>query len=123
MINFTTETQWSTVNKPMALLTRVLADFRCLDARIASMAQSSVVVSNETRVSQLLRAQLATEAVRMETCLHRFDHTTNNDVTTLGTERSIKNSEIPFAILATFEFVENSVWEGSEALSAPKILN
>lgn len=119
VINFTAETQRCTINKPMTLLAWILSDFRCFDACVASMAQCTIVIANETWVSKFLSAQLATEAFRMPTCLHGFDDTSNDNVSALVAERSVKNSKIPFTILATFEFVENSVLKRAEALSAP----
>jgi len=59
----------------------------------------------------------------MPAALHGFDHSTNNDISTLVAERSVEDSEILLAILATFEFVENSILERAEALSADEALD
>lgn len=107
----------------MALLTGVLANLRSLDACVASMAQSSIVVPYEARIGQLFGTQLTTEALRMPAGLHRLDHPANDYVTTLVAERSIKNSEVLFAVLATFELIEDTVLERAETLGTPKIID
>lgn len=84
------------------------------------MAQGAVVVTDETRVGEFLRAQLAAEALRVPAGLHRFDDATDDDVAALVAERSIEDPEVLFAVLATLELVEDSVLERAEALSAPK---
>lgn len=56
----------------------------------------------------------------MPAALHGFDHSTNDDISALVAERSVKDSEVLLAILATFEFIENSILERAEALSAAK---
>lgn len=105
----------------MALLARILPDFGSFDARIASVTQRAIVVTNETRIRQLFGAQLTAEALWMPTSLHGLDDTSNYDVAALVAEWRVENSEISLAILATFKFVENPVLELTEALSATEM--
>lgn len=120
VIDFTAESQRSSIDEPMALLTWILANLWSFDARIASVAQSSIVVSNESGIGQLLCTQLATEALRMPTRLHRLDDSADDDVAALVAEGSIKNSKILLAVLATLKLVEDSILERAETLSASK---
>lgn len=120
VIDFASEAQRRAVDESVALLARIFPDLGCLDARIASVAQSSIVVANEPGVRQLFRTQLTTETFRMPTGLHGFDDTPDDDVPAFVAKRSVENSEILLAVLAAFEFVENPVLEGAEALSATK---
>jgi hypothetical protein len=85
------------------------------------MAQSSIVVTDEARIGELFRAQLATEALWMPAGLHGFDDTANDDVSTLVAERRVQDPEVLFAVLASLKLVENSILERAEALSTAKI--
>lgn len=118
VINFTTETQRSSIDESMALLTRILSDLRSFDACIATVTECSVIVANETGICQLLSTKLTPEAFRMPTGLHGFDDTPNNDVTTLIAKRCVQDPEILFTVLASLELVENSILERTEALRA-----
>lgn len=120
VIDFASEAQRRAVDESVALLARIFSNLGCFDARIASVAQSSVVVANEPGVRQLLRAKLTTETFRMPTGLHGFDDTPDDDVAAFVAKRSVENSEILLAVLSAFEFVEDPVLEGAEALRATK---
>lgn len=120
MIDFAAEAQWCAVDEPVTLLTRIFADFRSFDRSIAAVAQGSIVVANETGVSELASAQLTTEAFWMPTGLHRLDDSSDDNFTALVAEWRVQNSEVTFAVLATFKFVKNSIFEASEALRAPR---
>lgn len=56
----------------------------------------------------------------MPTRLHRFDDATDDDFTAFIAKWRIQNSKVTLAVLATFEFVKNPVFERAEALRAPK---
>jgi hypothetical protein len=56
----------------------------------------------------------------MPTGLHRLDDASDDDFAALIAKWRIQNSEIAFTVLATFKFVENSIFERAEALRAPK---
>lgn len=82
------------------------------------MAQRLVLIPDESRVGQLLVAVFATEAVRVPIGGHGLDHSTHNELAAFVAARSEEHLEVPFAVLATFELVEDSVWERTEALGA-----
>lgn len=120
VINFTTESQWCTINQSMALVARIFANFGCFKLSIAAMAQGTIVVTYKSRVSQFSLTHLTAEALGMPARIHCFNNATNYDVTAFIAVRSKENSEIFFAVLASFEFIENSILKWSEALSATK---
>lgn len=119
VVDFTAETQRRSVDESVTLLAGILAYLRSLDARIAAVTQSTIVVANKTGVSQFLCTQLATEALRMPTGLHGLNDTADYNVATLVAKRSVENSKILFAVFATLELVEDSVLERAKALRTP----
>jgi hypothetical protein len=120
VIDLTTEAQRSAVDQPMALVARILSNLGCLDAGIAAMAQSAIVVLDEPRIGQFLRTELAAEAIGVPGGLHRLNDTSDDNVTALVAVWSEENTEILLAVLAALKLVENSVLKCSEALGAPK---
>lgn len=122
MVNFSTESQRRSINQSMALLAHVFATLRGLDTSIALMAQSAVLVSYKTRITQLLRAQLATEAIWMPRRIHRLDHPSNHDVSTLVAIRCKESAKITLTVLSSLKLVKHSIRKSSEALGTPKTI-
>jgi hypothetical protein len=118
VINFTAEAQRGAVNDAMALMARILANFWCFNVGIASMTQCPIVVANEARIGQFLCAQLTAEAIGMPAGLHGFNNTPNNNFAALVAVWRKKHTEVLLAVLPALKFVENSVLELTEALSA-----
>jgi hypothetical protein len=123
VIDFAAEAQRSTVDQAVALMARILSDLGCLDTGIAAMAQSAIVVLDESRVCELFGTKLAAEAVWMPARLHRLDDPSNYNVAALVAVGREQHAKVLFAVLAAFELVKNSILEGAEALSAPKMGN
>lgn len=102
----------------LALVAHVFAQADRFDASIAVVAQCTILISNESTVGQLLRAQFAAEALRMPIGCHRLDYATNNKFAAFIAARREQYMKVAFTIFSSFEFVEDPVLEGTEALSA-----
>lgn len=122
VINFSTESQWSSIDESMTLLARILANLWCLNICIASMTQSSILISYEARVGQLFSANLAAEAFWMPAGLHCLNYASDDNVTTLVAIWCKQNTKIFFAVLSAFEFIEDPILERAETLSTSKIV-
>lgn len=84
------------------------------------MAQGSVLVANEAAVGQLFATELAAEAGGMPISGHRLDNSTDHELAAFVAAGRKEDVEVPLAVLAALELVENAVWEGTEALGAPE---
>lgn len=84
------------------------------------MAQCTIVIPDETAVSEFFGTHLTTEAFRMPARLHCFDDTSDDDVAAFIAEWCVECAEISLAILSAFKFVEDAILKCSEALGAAK---
>lgn len=82
------------------------------------MAEGLVLVPDEARIGQLLVAMLAPEAVRMPIGGHGLDHSAHHKLSTLVAARCEEYLEVPLAVLAALELIEDTIREGAEALGA-----
>lgn len=102
----------------LALVAHVFAETHSLHLGIAFVTQSTILIANETAISQFLGAHLTSEALWMPTSCHRLDHSPDDEFAAFIAARGEEDVEITLAILATFEFVKDAVLEGAEALGA-----
>lgn len=79
MVCFSLELDVSLINDGMTLVTHILPQSRRLLLRIAFTTQRPAGVSKEADVGQLRAAQFASEAFRMPTTIHRFDHASDDE--------------------------------------------
>lgn len=82
------------------------------------MAKRTILIAYEATVGQLFGAQLTTEALRMPASGHGLNNTSDNELATLVATGGKQYMKVPLTVFAAFEFVENSILEGTEALSA-----
>lgn len=83
------------------------------------MTQRTILIPKKAGVSQRNVTPLASKTLRMPIGSHRFDDTTNNEIIALVAARREQDVEVFLAILSTFEFVEDTILELSEALGTP----
>lgn len=83
------------------------------------MAQRPILIPNESTIGQLFVAQLTIKAARMPAGRHRFDHTTNHEITAFIAAWREQHLKVTFAILATLKLIEDAVLETAEALCTP----
>lgn len=100
----------------LALITHVLSKTNCLDFRITFMAQSTILITYKPTVRQFISAHLTSKTARMPVSCHSFDYTPNYELTALIAAWCEQNMEIPFAILSSLEFIENTILKGTETL-------
>lgn len=82
------------------------------------MAKRTILIAYKATVSQLFGAQLTAKALRMPASGHGLDNTADYKFAALVAAGSKQYMEVPFAVLAALEFVENAILERTEALSA-----
>lgn len=102
----------------LTLLTHIATSYFGLHLGIALMAKRTILIAYEATVSQLFGAQLTTKALRMPASGHGLDNTSNDELSALVAAGGKQYMEVPFAILAALELVENAILERTEALSA-----
>lgn len=102
----------------LALLAHVLAHSHRLRLSITVMAQRLVLIPDKSSIRQLLVTMFAAEATGMPIGGHRLDHPADHKFTALVAARSEQHLEVPLAVFASLEFVENSIGKGAETLGA-----
>lgn len=122
----------------LALMTHVSVHLGCASTSVARMAQSAVKITHKSSVSQKRTAVGASETICMPAGPHSLDDSSDHEFSYSQKQFNIERSryiirnilltalsaawckqhlEVMFAVLSTFEFVENAVLEHSEALS------
>ena len=79
-----------------------------------------MLISDEPCIGQLFVTVLAAEAARMPVGGHGLDHTTHNKFPAFVATGCEEHLEVPLAVLAAFELVEDTVGERAKALGAPR---
>lgn len=102
----------------LTLLTHIATSYLGLHLGIAFMTKCAILIAYEATVGQLFGAQLTTEALRMPASGHGLNNTSDNELATLVATGGKQYMEVSLAVFATLEFVENTILEGTEALSA-----
>lgn len=106
----------------MALIAHMLLQAIVFLPFVAIVTKSTILIADETGIGQRNTALLAGEAVRMPIGRHSLDHPTDDEIVAFVAAWCKQDMEIFLAILSSFKFVENSVLELAEALSAHKTL-
>lgn len=102
----------------LTLLTHIATSYLGLHLSIALMAKRTILIAYEATVSQLFGAQLTAKALRMPAGGHGLDNTSDNELSALVAAGGKQYMEVPFAVFAPLELVENAILERTEALSA-----
>lgn len=122
MIHFASEAQRRIINNTMTLVAHMLPQSISFLPLVAIVAKRAVLVANKARIRQRNMALLARETVGVPIGRHSLDHATDDKVVALVAAWRKQDMEILLAVLAPLEFVENSILELAEALSAHKAL-
>lgn len=99
----------------------VFAQATSLHPGIALVAQCAASVLDEASIGQLHGALLAPEALGVPAGVHGLDHPADDELAALIAARSEQHMEVVLAVLTAVEFIEDTVPELTEALSAPGI--
>lgn len=102
----------------LTLLAYIATSYLGLHLGITFMAKRTILIAYKATVSQLFGTQLTAEALRMPASGHGLDNTSDNELAALVAAGGKQYMEVPFAVLAALEFVENAILERTEALSA-----
>jgi len=100
----------------VALLTHVFTQPGGFYLGVTFVAQSSALVLDEPKICQLLVTHLTGKTFRVPSGLHGLDDPSDDELAALGAARSEQDVEVMFAVLPSFELIEHSIWERSEAL-------
>lgn len=122
MIHFASEAQRRIIDDTMALVAHMLPQPIGFFLLVAVVAKRTILVANKARIRQRNIALLARETVRVPVGRHSLDNATDDKIVTLVAAWRKQDMEILLAVLAPLEFVEYSVLELAEALSAHKTL-
>lgn len=99
-------------------MAHIATSYLRLHLGIAFVAKCAILVAYEAAVGQLFGTQLTAEALRMPAGGHGLDDASDDKLAALVAAGGEQYVEIPLAVLAALELVENAILERAEALSA-----
>lgn len=114
--------QWSFINNGVTLLTDVFPQAPGFLPVVAWTTQVSASIFDKPHVCENSLADVAAETVRVPAVVHGFDHSANDELSTLMTAGRKEHLEIMFAVFSSLELVEESLGELLETLGAHEAL-
>lgn len=122
VIRIILEYKWVFIDNGMTFLADIFPQAPGLFTVMAWAAKMPPSILYKSNVCKNLLAEVTAETFWMPTIVHGFNHSANNELTTLMTTGCKKHLKIMFAVFSPFKLIEQAFWELLEALSTYKTL-